>query len=589
MTLQKQEVERTGSTRPERRRPSPSRETFADVLRNRAACEPDAVAYTYLLDGLREDASLSNAGLYQAARAVATEIEERGATGAPVLLMFPPGLAFVSALYGCFLAGAIAVPAYPPSNTRHLPRLEAVAVNACAKLALTTSPAMAAIQRNALPRSQLGRMTWVATDSLPSNQHLQWSHRPVHRDSLALLQYTSGSTGEPRGVMLTHGQLMINAENISRWLELPAFSRPGVTWLPPYHDLGLMGGVLHPLYDGFRAIMMSPLSFLQCPSRWLSAIANYRATVSGAPNFAYDLVARSLTEDEKATLDLSCWNAAFCGAEPIRPATVERFARALEPCGFRRDSFFPGYGLAEATLMVCARARGQPPRMLHFVAADLERHVARLSPTPTWETRTLVSCGAPPAGQTIRIVDPESKRTCAPGRVGEIWVHGPNVSAGYWQRPAETEAALRAFTSDTSEGPFLRTGDLGIVEDGELVVTGRLKDLIVIDGRNHYPQDIERTIEACHLAVRPGACAAFSLEVDGREALVVAVECERWLGGDALELKTAIRRAVSTYHSIQARDIRLVRRGSIPTTSSGKVQRHACKRAYLESTLREVG
>jgi acyl-CoA synthetase (AMP-forming)/AMP-acid ligase II len=430
----------------------------------------------------------------------------------------------------------------------------------------------------------LAGVTWLATDRL-SSPGAEPCDRAVSGGDLAILQYTSGSTGEPKGVMLNHDHLLANARFIRAWLRKAA-GTPGVTWLPPYHDMGLMGSVLHPVYERFPAIMMSPLSFLQDPLRWVSAISRYRATLTGAPNFAYELAARSASSGDTSKLDLTCLDAAFCGAEPIRADTIARFVAAFGPRGFREDAFLPTYGLAEATLMVSARVRNRPLRTWSYVTDDLERNVARIAAQGD-AARTHVSCGVASAGQTLRIVDPETMRACHAGTVGEIWVQGPNVAAGYWRRRAETDATFRAFLSDSGDGPFLRTGDLGLLQDGELVVTGRLKDLIVLDGKNHYPQDIERTVEACHPALRPGTCVALSVDVGGAERLVVAVERLRHAKLDPDDVKGAVRRAVAQEHGIQVRDVRLLRQGTVLKTSSGKLQRRACKQAYLNNRLIE--
>jgi acyl-CoA synthetase (AMP-forming)/AMP-acid ligase II/acyl carrier protein len=357
-----------------------------------------------------------------------------------------------------------------------------------------------------------------------------------------------------------------------------------VGWLPLYHDMGLIGNVLQPLYVGARAVLLSPLTFLQRPALWLAAVARYRATTSGGPNFAYDLCARKVGEEEKAGLDLSSWSVAFNGAEPVRAETVERFAAAFAPCGFRRAAFFPCYGLAEATLFVTGGAPGAGPVIRPVDAAALERHQVADAP-PGAPGRALVGCGRAAAGQAVRIVDPESGAPCAPGRVGEVWVAGPSVAAGYWGRPEETARTFGARLA--GEGPFLRTGDLGFLADGELFVTGRRKDLIILRGRNHYPQDLERTAEASHPALRPGCGAAFGVDRDGEERLVILQEVER-SAADPAGIADAVRRAVAGEHEVAVEEVVLVRSGTVLKTSSGKVRRAACRAAYLAGELAVV-
>ena len=355
-------------------------------------------------------------------------------------------------------------------------------------------------------------------------------------------------------------------------------------WLPLYHDMGLIGDVLQPLFLGTHCILMSPMAFLQRPARWLEAISHYRATTSGAPNFAYDLCVRKIPAEQRALLDLSSWEVAFNGAEPVRAETMDKFAEAFGPCGFRREAFHPCYGLAEATLLVAARRGGGPVVTTTVSAQRLKEGEAREAAEDESGAVTLVSCGIPPE-QHVVIVNPDTSRECRAGEVGEIWVAGPSVARGYWNNHAETERTFGVRLAPTGAGPFLRTGDLGFLHGGELFVTGRLKDLIIIRGLNHYPQDIERTVEQSHPALRPGCGAAFSVEAGGREELVVVQELEARHRTEPSQVIEDIRRELSLAHEVQVSAVVLIRHGSIAKTSSGKIQRHACRAAFMDERL----
>jgi acyl-CoA synthetase (AMP-forming)/AMP-acid ligase II len=385
--------------------------------------------------------------------------------------------------------------------------------------------------------------------------------------------------------MVTHANVLHNAALIERTMEVSSDTR-GLFWLPPYHDMGLVGAILGTAYTGITTMLMSPLAFLQRPARWLQAIQRFGATHSGGPNFAYDLCVTKTTPEQRAALDLSAWRVAVSGAEPVRHETLERFSAAFAPAGFRRSSFRPAYGLAEATLMVCCGAPAPAPRVEHVDAGALAEHrVVKLAHGSPQE-RPVVSSGKVPSGVEIMIVDPEAHTVCPAGRVGEIWIRGASVAAGYWNRPEESARVFGARVVETGEGPFLRTGDLGFVDDGDLFVTGRIKDLIIIDGRNHYPQDIEATVERGVPAARAGGAAAFAVETGGAERLVVALEVDRaHRNGNAQHIVRLVRRVIADEHAISVGDVVLLRAGGVPKTSSGKVQRHACRAGYLASTL----
>jgi len=567
--------------------------TFVELLRSRALRDPDRLAYSFLADGETTEARMSYGELDRQARAIAARLSTMAAPGERALLLYPPGLAFIAAFFGSLYAGLIAVPAYPPHASRTdrtRPRLRGIARNARPAVALTTRALLPAVQRFRDWAEELQAVRLLATDEPGADGAERWRWPAIVPEAVAFLQYTSGSTGSPRGVMVSHGNLLHNSELIHRAFGHSPESQ-GLIWLPPYHDMGLIGGVLQPLYGGFPCALMSPVSFLQHPVRWLKAISRYRATTSGGPNFAYDLCVRKITPEQRGALDLGSWTVAFSGAEPVNADTLARFAEAFAPCGFRREALYPCYGLAEATLFASGGRRGLAPVVRFADTRALGRHEVALTGERTRESTAVVGCGQGAPDQALVIVDPETRRVCAAGRIGEIWLAGPSIAGGYWDCPGESEAAFGARLEDSGEGPYLRTGDLGFVVEGELFITGRLKDLLIIRGRNHYPQDIEATVEGSHGALRPGAGAAFSVVEEGEERLVVVQEVERQFSRAAAELPgivQAIRTAVAEQHELEVYGIRLVLPGAIPKTSSGKIQRHACREHYLAGSFEAV-
>ncbi len=558
--------------------------TMVDLLRRRAAEQPHQRAYTYLVDGDSTELALTFAEVDRAARAIAVTLRERGLEGERALLLYPPGLDFVTAFFGCLYAGVVAVPAYPPMQPRHLGRLRSILGDSTAHAVLASS----AVEQAVRPMFQdAAGLQWIVTDEIDRGRADGWQEPPVTGDSLAFLQYTSGSTGTPKGVMVTHANLLHNEELIRLGTGTDARST-FVGWLPLYHDMGLIGNVLHPLHVGSSCVLMSPLSFLERPLRWLRAISRHRAHTSGGPNFAYDLCARKVTPAELASLDLSSWKIAFNGAEPVRAETMDRFAEVFAPCGFRREAFYPCYGLAEATLFVSGGDQDRPAPTLAARTSMLERGL--VAPADGADARTLVSCGTVRLDQEIAIVHPETRRLCAPAEIGEIWTRSPSVAKGYWQRPEETAHTFGALLAeDPARGPFLRTGDLGFLRDGQLFVTGRLKDLIIVRGRNYYPQDLELTAEGSHAEARRGCCAAFSVELDGEERLVIALEVAARDESTARDVAAAVRRAIAEEHELHVHTVTLLAPRCIPKTSSGKIQRHACRQEFLGGGLAEVG
>jgi acyl-CoA synthetase (AMP-forming)/AMP-acid ligase II len=512
-------------------------------------------------------ASMTYAALDRRARAVAAILQTHATPGDRVMLVFNAGLDFGAALFACFYAGMIAVPVPAPrsaSAPAGRARLAAIAADAEPRFVLTGSAQLAAL-RGGFPLDG-PPLHWLAMEAVSDAEAGDLRERPSAAGETAILQYTSGSTAGPRGVEITHGNLAA----IGRMIFDRFFHEESLTvvsWLPHFHDMGLIAGIVQTVFVGGRLVVLSPETFVKRPQVWLKVISDYRASISGAPNFAYEHCLRRIEDPEPLALDLSSWRVAFNGAEPVRAATLERFARRFASSQFRADAFQPCYGLAEATLMVTANKWGEPVR----IGA---------------EPRRLVSCGRSVDGQQLLIVDPESMTVLPDGETGEIWLSGPNVARGYFRNPSATRAVFGAFTA-AGEGPFLRTGDLGFIDDGELFVSGRLKELIIIDGRNLYPNELEATAEASHEAIH--RIAAFSVDAVDGERLVLVVETderERARNGvEAAELERMIRAEVATVHQVAPYAVVFAPRGTIGRTTSGKLQRVACRTAYVEGRL----
>lgn len=563
---------------------------MVELLASQAADQPDATAYMFLDDRDGEQ-PITFGELDRRARLIAARLQLELKPGDRALLVYPAGLEFISAFFGCMYAGVVAVPATYPKPKRPMPRLQRIAVDCDAHVALSTAQTLTTLDPDLLSADGATNQ-WIATDELNNDLADLW-HRPViDTNDLAFLQYTSGSTSDPKGVMVSHANLLANLERIRQSfgigeLEEDVASSTGVSWLPAYHDMGLIGGILTAMYMGGRTVLMSPTSFLQRPMRWLQAISDYNGIISGAPNFAYEYCVRRISAEERATLDLSHWRLAFCGAEPIRSETLVHFAEAFAGAGFKFKSFLPCYGLAESTLLVAGADYRQEPKILAVNRAALAQHrVALACGEPDAMVQRLVGCGVPVSDHTVVIVDPEHGTEVGDGEVGEILVQGPSVTQGYWNRPEETEQVFAA-TVPGRNGKFLRTGDLGFFREGELFVTGRVKDVIIIRGSNHYPQDIEQSAEEAHPAVMPGA--AFALADDSGERLVVVHQLDRqFRGSDHQEIIQAIRRAIVEQHELDPYAIVLIRQTSLPITSSGKVQRTLCREQYVAGELKVV-
>lgn len=582
-------LERSGFTELDRSVRIPS---LVELLRWRAAQEPETLAYAFLKDGIAPEQELTYGALDHKARVLAGWLQANSHVGDRALLLYSRGLDVIVAFWACLYAGVIAIPAPPPDPVRarqSLPRLKSIVQDAQVRLVLSSREVMDAFLPHLRAVGLDSTLQWCDSAGVEPEWVGRWNEYRPPEDGLAYLQYTSGSTSDPKGVMLTHANLLRHSEMLSQAAACGDDCR-SLTWLPYYHDYGLVHGVIVPVFLGSPSYLMSPVAFLKQPLRWLEAISRHRITHSGGPNFAYDYCVRAEATARGLELDLSSWRVASCGAEPIRASTIKAFLNAFQGYGLRAEAFAPAYGMAEYTLLVSMKATPLLHTVMSMDARALERGEVVASKESDSPIRPVVGCGAPIGDTKVAIVEPATMRRCAPDRVGEVWLAGRSMAQGYWNRPEETAQTFGAILADTGEGPFLRTGDLGFIKDGQVFITGRLKDLIIVRGRNHYPQDLERTVEEAHHALRAGGGAAFSIDEDGEEHVVVLQEVLRNVRSfDCEEIAANIREAVAAQHELQVYEVVLIKAGSLPKTSSGKVQRRASRDAYLSGLLTVVG
>jgi acetylornithine/succinyldiaminopimelate/putrescine aminotransferase/acyl-CoA synthetase (AMP-forming)/AMP-acid ligase II/predicted amino acid dehydrogenase/acyl carrier protein len=553
------------------------------LLRRRAVENRDDRAYTFVSAGTEAD-SLTFSQLEERSRAIGARLQQLGARGERALLLYPQGTDYITAFYGCLAAGTVAVPGYPPRMNRNLSRFESIVADARPKVALTTESVYRQISERFDEHPALKQMEWLVTSEVQNEEAAGWVDPNVDRDTLAFLQYTSASTSAPKGVMVTHGNILHN-QALMRIGVRHTDETVIVSWLPLFHDMGLIGVVLASLYNASPCYLLAAVDFLKKPRLWLEAITRYRATFSGGPDFAYQLCVDSISEEERAGLDLSSWVMAFNGSEPVRAGTVRNFKKAFAPCGFRPDALFAAYGLAEHTLYVSVSDSG--PQQFSRVSLEQRHPRPALSGTAGEPYSDVVSCGSALLDTKIAIADPESRRRCGEGEIGEIWLSSPSVAQGYWNQPKVTEEMFRARLLDDGDTPYFRTGDLGFFHDGELFVTGRIKDLVIIHGRNLIPADLEQTVEKCDPAIRPAFVAAVSVEAGNAERLIVIAEVRREARHDlnTAALIERIRGAVSTEFAVQVSAVTLLKPGSLPKTSSGKTQRALAKQGFTSGTL----
>jgi acyl-CoA synthetase (AMP-forming)/AMP-acid ligase II len=552
----------------------PAGPTLFDAFVRRVKAQPDATAFIFVDDAGEQETPVSNRELDERARRIAAVLLQAGAQGQPVMLLYTPGLDYISALLGCLYAGCIAVPAYPPLHQRQASRVQSLIDDARAPVVLTNASWFDAAL---LPPPGEHPCTWIHTGRAPHADLPPWTGQPSWRpEATVVLQYTSGSTGQPKGVMLSAGNLTHNVQHMAQRLACRPDMR-GVTWLPPYHDMGLIAGILLPLYVGFVGVTMTPASFAQRPVRWLQAVSRHRAEITGGPNAAYELCVDKVSDEQLATLDLRSWRVAVNGAEPVRASTLHRFSARFAACGLASRTFHPCYGLAEATLFVT----GGPWDAEVDAGFD-----------PADDAQQAVPLGRSLPDQALRIVDADTCQPCGDGVEGEVWVRGPSVASGYWRQPELSEATFRARLKGEDAGDaqanWLRTGDLGLMTHGTLRVTGRIKDQINLAGRKLYPHDIEQAAQRSHAALRKHSGAAFAVPGQLRDQLVLVQELEPRAKADPDVVLAAIRQALGRELGVQADDICLVKAGVVDKTSSGKVRRSSCRQAYIGGHIEAV-
>jgi acyl-CoA synthetase (AMP-forming)/AMP-acid ligase II len=564
-------------------------ELLIDVLHEHGRIQADKGAFIFLDQGEIETERLTFGELDRDARKIADRLLGILSPGDRVLLVYPSGLDFVRAFFGCLYAGVIPIPTNAPGRNRSLARLFDIARDAQATLGISTREFIELFGSQLQEYGEINSMKWIGHNSLTSGSEYSWVRPKISPDHIAFIQYTSGSTMHPRGVMITYHNISSNKDLVreSRKGEL-SLASVNVHWVPQFHDMGLLLGVVQGVYDGNLSVLMSPIAFIQRPARWLEAITKYKGSYSGGPNFSYELCVRKVTEQELQGLDLSSWKHAYNGAEPIRASTLERFSQKFSDCGFIYNSLYQSYGLAEATLIVSGCGGARRDRFYPAEPMALEEgKVIPCDPGDIAHCKYLVNCGNPYGELKVEIVDPTSSQRCPVGRIGEIWISGESVGKGYWNRMEDTEKVFKARIQGDDLYQYLRTGDLGFMDAGNLYVTGRLKDMIIIRGRNYYPQDIEYTVENSHPAMQPGGGAAFAIDDDGDEKLVILQELRRdyqnIVNND--EIIKSIRYTVAREHGIRASAVILIRRGTIPKTSSGKIMRNESRTQYLNKEL----
>lgn len=558
---------------------------FIDILKFRSIQQPNDVAYHFLSDdGMLFD-EINYQQLFQKAAKLAAYLQENDMQGKRIVLLFPPGIDYIIAFFGCMLAGSVSIPLYPPSGSNHNNRLHSIINDAQVDMIVTTEQLAEKMRDVRFQFIHRSAVSVVTIKKVLEDVTTRWSVPEVSGHSLAFIQYTSGSTGHPKGVMLCHNNLWSNAKMIEKSFKHTTESR-GLIWLPPYHDMGLIGGILQPLYGGFPVTLMSPMAFAKRPLLWLEAISQAKASISGGPNFAYDLCVNKVTESQKENLDLSHWTVAFNGAEPIKSETIKAFVKAFEPCGFREDAFNNCYGLAESTLFVTGKMTSKEPMFAQISRSAIELGQAK---TTNDDLKEIVSCGEIVDEMNLKIVNAETRIICAEDEIGEIWVSGDSVAQGYWNMPEETIKTFQAHLTPTDGKSYLRTGDLGFAKEGNLFVTGRIKEMMIIRGRNYYPYDIEDAANQCDPSLLPNGAAAFTVEQTEENQLVCVLEVHRHSKQTDFEaVSREITKQIFMQFGLTVYDVVFVRMSSLPKTTSGKIQRHMCKTMYLENSLKVV-
>ncbi len=561
---------------------------YSWLLEQRAIYQPNKTAFIYLVDGEHETFEVTYAELDKLAKTIAGYLQKHKAQGERALLLYPSGIDYIAAFFGCLYAGVIAIPLYQLRNNQTaLSRMHSVFQDAQAKFILSTSEHLQTFQNNPEVMNYFHNITTIATDYIDDSYKKFFSQAPYHK--ISYLQYTSGSTGNPKGVMVGHHNLLHNSHIIQQaWGNNE--SSTIISWLPLHHDFGLIGIILQAIYSGSLCVLMSPVHFVKKPLRWLQTINDYNGNISCAPNFAYDLCIEEIKPDQLIDLDLSSWYIACNGAEQVRPTTIEKFTRKFRVCGFNSTAFTPAYGMAEATLFTTSKLiTSEEPKYINISKIKMEQGIIE-EVSNKQDSRVVISCGCVLGDQIIKIVDHESMTEVAVGTIGEIWIHGPSVAYGYWNKPELNINIFSATLNNDTNTKYLRSGDLGFIKDGELYIVGRLKDLIIIRGKNYYPIDIEFSAEKCAKELKENESAAFSIDVDGKEELVIVqtIRHDEIHKINTNHIKQLICNTIVKDHEITPYDVVLVVPGQIPKTSSGKIQRKLSREFYLQQSFKIV-
>lgn len=561
-------------------------ETIVSILEKHAKHQPNKTAFTYLIDGERQQQSITYIQLVTQAKQFATQLLVKHQLGDRALLLFQPGLDYIRALIACFFAGITPIPAYPPGNKHYRHRLQSIAANAQAHMILSTNILVKKFDEFTTIIS--GAEQLPCHTYHPDKQTYGYKHRlpEIKPETIALLQYTSGSLSAPKGVLITHKNLLHNQKMIKE-----AFNHDEKTvfasWLPLFHDMGLIGNTLQPLFLGVHCVFMSAAKFKQSPIRWLKMIARFKATTSGAPNFAYQACVDNISNEQLSDLDLSHWKVAYCGSEPIRANTLKAFNKRFSAYGFKENTLYPCYGLAEASLFVSGKVAQTKTAILPVELDDFQQGKITVDKSKQNKTMSLVSCGKQWRDEHIIIVNPSTKVECADNTIGEIWLAGKHIANGYWKALPETVETFHAHTAIDNKGPYLRTGDMGFMHEDELYITGRLKELLIINGKNYYPQDIEQSIYECHALLADNGAATFIFDKANQQQLAIIAETKSRYISYRLnqDIIKRIKQTAYLHHNLVVQHVRLIQPGTLPRTTSGKLQRLVCREFFIKQKL----
>ena len=561
--------------------------TLLDHLKHHTSKHPEQKVYIILKDGDSETMAITYKELLSEVKAIAVHLLKYGQTGHRALLLYEHAQDFIPAFLGCLHSGIIAVPAYPPDPirlNRSLPRLVSIYKDVQPQLVLTTTSNLALVDGLISMYPEFKNTQWVSTNQVDKHLAQNWKYPHITENSLAYLQYTSGSTQKPRGVMISHQQLLEN-QRVGKLLNDFTSDSIFAGWLPLYHDLGLMAYVIGAIYNDCLSVLMSPIHFLKQPFRWMKAISDYKATHNAAPPFGYDLCVKHTPTEMLDQLDLSSWKVAGIGAETVSMKTIEQFSTYFKACGFNKKAFRPTYGMAETVLYISGGV--SQGNALTISRKALEKGRVVFTEKNSEDAYMITHSGHAGSGFHVAIVNQDTFEVCSNGTIGEIWLKGPSVAKGYYENSLATKHIFNAYISDTHEGPFLRTGDLGFIKDKMVYVTGRLKDIIIVHGRNFYPQDIESIAQTSSPVIRKGCCVAFSIHIAGRERVFLVLEVKKKFLDKLNPDKTIhdILRSVTEYYELELYAVILVHPNTIPKTSSGKPQRSLCKKEFIEIKL----